>query len=68
MPWYTTGVQWAPNAILNLPYFWMSAAHTSLPSTVKHASAPLPANAQTCLPSVVHDADASDTSPLDGLL
>ena len=42
-------------------------SHTGLPSTVKQARLPLPAKAQTCLPSVEHDAEASDTSAPDGL-
>src|SRR5438045_587986 len=51
-----------------LPYFWRSAVHTGLPpSTPKHARVPLLAPAQTCLPSVMHDGDASDTSAPDGL-
>ena len=43
-----------------------STAATRLPSIVKQASAPLPAKAQTCLPSVEQEAEASDTSAPPG--
>src|SRR4051812_46462459 len=54
--------------ILPLPYLLRSTSQTFLPSTVKHARAPLLALAHTCLPSVIHDGDASDTSAPEGFL
>src|SRR5438309_64109 len=50
-----------PKAMLSLPYSLMSFSQARLPSTSWQESLPFfpPTNDQTCLPSVLHEAEAS---------